>query len=373
MVPGSETRVYPKQMDLPKTTARALTLLALALVAAAAPAGAQDQSGAAEESAGEATATPEPKAAEVITVTAKDVCRLPDLSADSWIDRMQRAVYRSVCGSAFWFDSFFGAEDAYRERDETFGRAGLGLVWSQHDHLDLRGRFKAKINLPRLEKRLNAFLGTYKKDEFQTDRTRTFQSVPEAFEDTTDQEWLIGLGYSPVRGGRHRIDFDAGVKLNFPLDPFVRTRFSRYHFLSEESLVRFRQTLFWRGEKGFGTTSQADFERVLGKRFHLRWRNVGTVAQQIEGVDWETRLTFYQYLGGSRALAYEAGYYGESDAAVPVKSLDLWTVYRQSAFREWFFVEVRLGVAWPRDETDERREKSYGVGVGFELLFGDYP
>jgi hypothetical protein len=305
--------------------------------------------------------------------TLRENCDLPDLGSDSWIDRMHRAIYRSVCGSAFWFDSFFGEENSDRDREATFGRLALGPEWSDHDGLTARARFKVRINLPRFEKRLNAFFGSYKEDEFAPDRTDTFGSLPEVFRNAADREWLLGLGYSPFRNSRRRVDLDAGVKLGFPMDPFVRLRVGRHRFVGDLSLLRFRQTLFWRGEKGVGTTSHVDVERVLGPTYHLRWRSEGTLAEAVAGVDWESSLILYQYLGGSRALAYEVLIEGETDAAVPVKEYGFRTVYRQSLFREWFFTEVRGALTWPKEELAEVRRESFGLGFSFEILFGNHP
>lgn len=362
----------------PSTPALLLLLLASPGLAAPAAVAPQDEPVAEPPTAEEPVTTAETAATaeaedDATKPKIKDVCNLPDLGSVAWIDRMHQAVYRSVCGSAFWFDSFFGEEDAYRQRDATFGRAGLAPHWSEQDGFELKGRLKAKINLPRLQKRFNAFFGNYDEKEFETDRSPTFGGLPQVFEQTTDQEWLVGLGYSPLRGKHRRIDIDAGVKLNFPLDPFVRLRSQRYHFFSEVSLLRFRQTLFWRGNLGFGTTSHLDLERVLGKSHHVRWSNIGTIAQGTEGVDWESRLTLYHYLGGSRAFAYELTLKGETDAPVAVESYGFETIYRQSAFRDWFFLELRGGLAWPRYVPEEVRQPSFGLGFGFELIFGNRP
>lgn len=308
--------------------------------------------------------------------TINKLCDLPELATGAWIDRMHRAVYRSVCGSALWFDHFFGDEDfddQNHEQQSTFGRLGGVLLWSEHDQLNLRGRLKVKLYLPRFEKRVNAFFGNYKEDEFARDRARNFGSLPEIFRDTTDREWLVGLGYRPAPGKRQNVDVDAGVKLGFPVDPFVRVRYRRYTFIHEAILLRFRQTLFWRGEKGLGTTSHLDFERALSPKFHLRWRTLGTLAEAIEGVDWESGFTVYHYLGEKRAIAYEARIDGETDADVTVDEYGFRAIYRQSVMRDWFFLELRAALTWPLAEVHEERQKSIGVGVGFELLFGQHP
>lgn len=347
---------------------------AFALVWATAPVSGEERTGSGEGRQPEAEAEKKEPTEDAREKRAmKEVCNLPDLGSDSWIDRMHRAIYRSVCGSAYWFDSFFGEDNSDREREATFGRIALIPEWSDHDGFTARGRFKVRINLPRFEKRVNAFFGNYKEDEFAPDRTDNFGSLPEVFRDATDREWLAGLGYSPVGNGRRRFDIDAGVKISSPLDPFVRLRMKRHRFVGEFTLVRIRQTLFWRGEKGAGTTGHVDVERMLGPSFHVRWRAEGTLAETVEGVDWESGLILYQYLGANRALAYELLVEGETDAAVPVKEYGLRAIYRQSIFREWLFTEVRSSLTWPKDELSEVRNESFGVGFGFEILFGNHP
>ena len=137
--------------------------------------------------------------------------------------------------------------------------------------------------------------------------------------------------------------------------------------------MRFRQTAFWRGDGGLGTTTSLDLERLLSPSRHLRWRSVGTVSEEARGLDWKSTLTLYQYLGRSRAFAYQAEIDGETDAPVTVEDVGLRIIYRQSVARPWLFGEIQGLVRWPRDEPSQSRRASFGIGIGFELLFGDHP
>ncbi|MEL7060876.1 MAG: hypothetical protein AAGN46_12710 [Acidobacteriota bacterium] len=306
-----------------------------------------------------------------------DPCR-QTADAAEWIDRMQRGVYRSVCGSARWIDTFFGDDRSFRDQDRTFGRLGLRLLYDEVDEIKVRAKFKAKLSLPRLEDRWNAFVGRFDEEEFITEQPSedsTF-GLPSSFRETTDQDWLVGLGYSPHRSARNRFDFDAGIKLDFPSDPYVRGRYTAYLLPYESALIRFRQSVFWRREKSLGTSTLLDLEQTLGSRFHLRWRSVGTVAERdAEGVDWYSSVTLYQGLDERRAFAYTLGVDGETDAPTTIQDYGLRVLYRQQMHREWLFLELRGSLAFKREEEknpDQDRERALGFGVGFEMRFGDW-
>ncbi len=355
--------VAPGTVDEPAPAA------APAALPAAAPAAQTDQPPAGEPSpaAGD-PAAPQAEAAP------RDPCALPNFDPEqgTWLDWMQRQVYKSVCGSARWFDRMFGDDRIYEERDRPYGRLQVGVVYDERDGLDPGVRLRAKLPLPQLENRLSAFLGRTGEDEVVRD-TDAFDELRSAFESRTEQEWLVGLGYTPQRNSRRRFDIDLGMKLNFPLDPFVKARYRINTFLSDRRLARFRQTVFYQIEEGFGATSRVDLEQILGDRFLLRLRNSGTFSQFSQGVEWESGLTLFHNLGAGRAMAYQLGISGDSDAPVTVHKYGVRIVYRQNIAREWLFLDLRPEVNWRRDQPGEPRVPVYALGFGFELHFGEKP
>jgi hypothetical protein len=305
---------------------------------------------------------------------AYDPCAPTGERGEAWIDWLHEKVYTTVCGSATWFDSFFGSERIDDEQDFSHGRLALHLVWSEYDRLDYRGQFRAHINFPNLDNRVHAFLGRVDEDEYVADTGDSINDPFIGFRDTPTNDWLVGLGYSPLRGSpNRRLKFAAGVKLGFPPEPYVKTQYRYYHFFDEDRLLRFRQTVFWRSEERLGTTTNIDFEQRINHRFLLRWANTGTLTQETTGVEWWTNVTLYQDLAGGRAMAYKVWWTGETDAPVTVEEYGFRVTYRQQVWREWLFGEVETGLSWPREHRHEAREASFGVGIGFEMKFGFWP
>ena len=290
-----------------------------------------------------------------------------------WLDKVGYGVYRSVCASATWLDSFFGGYRGDSERDSSFGRVGVGGSWDKFNGTSAKFRFKAKVQFPRTKNRLNAFVGRFEKDEFVRGQNEDVGSVPAVFQETQEKDWLLGFGYNPVRSARSRLDFDAGVRLDFPVDPFVKGTYRYYLFMNDKSLLRVAQTVFWTNQLEFGTTSRLDAERVVADNLHLRWQALGTIAQETEGLDWRSSLTLYQHLGGLRAIAWEAEIEGETDAPISLDHYGLRAIYRQRIFRDDLFLELQARLFWPRSIDHPEREATPGIGFGFEMLWGDQP
>ena len=58
---------------------------------------------------------------------------------------------------------------------------------------------------------------------------------------------------------------------------------------------------------------------------------------------------------------------------MPIKDYGFELRYRRQIAREWLFIELLGRLNWPRDTLDELRESNIGVGIEFELQFGNWP
>ena len=242
----------------------------------------------------------------------QEACPSPDLSQSEAIDKVHTCIYKAVCASAFWFDSLFGDVRIDEQREDTYGRLLVGLRYNEPDGLRDEIDFRAQVTLPTMERRLRAFASRGDAGELLSDTTETrIPSNNPALALPDDDEWLIGLGYSPP--GRHGgdFDFDVGLDLDFPSEPFVKARYSYNHFFSDRSLLRVRQTLFWEREDGYGTTNRADWEYLFSQERLLRARTSLRISEIIDGLDWYGELTLFTQGSGRNALGYQVAATGE--------------------------------------------------------------
>ncbi len=301
-----------------------------------------------------------------------DPCASEYLEGRSWIDWLNRRLHRTACETALWFDHLFGDYRLDEELEATYGRALVGVVWDEHYGFEEDLSFRARLHFPNMERRLNAFIGRDDREDVLEDaQRRGTTSLPRMF-DPEDDEWLVGLGYRPISGRNGDLDFDLGVNLDFPVEPWVRARYKHRSFLSETDLVRFRHTLFWEREDGWGLATRIDYEHAFPSGSMLRWRGAGKISDITRGADWFTELSYYHRLGRRRALAHQVGANGETGAPVLVENYFVRFIYRQQILREWLFLEIGPGLAWRREEPGQPRDSVPILRFGVEMLFGDY-
>lgn len=315
-----------------------------------------------------------PPIPSVILPVALRPCEKPGSDTDAWIDKMQRGVYSGVCGSAAWFDGLFGNPRYEQDSEETFGRLGLFEIYDRRDKLDTRLRLRARFALPNLENRLKLTFGRGDEQTLVEERPAdTENPQPPNLQSENDDAWLLGLGYSRQGGLENGFDFGVGVRLRSSLDPYAKATYRHNFIFSNNTMLRFRETPFWRDSRGFGATTQLSLDRLATDTVLLRWNNVATVAEDTDGMEWGTSTTAFHSLGQRRGISYTALLRGETQADVRIQNYGFDTRYRQSVFREWLFMELSASLTWPRETLEEERKINPGVGIGFEMYFGPVP
>jgi len=318
--------------------------------------------------------------AEVPEVTAptgdaKPDAPCPELEGQTpALDKFRHGVERSVCVTAWRFDSLFGVlpEDQIVERRATHGRLRLGLKWDERDGFEEEVALRAQVHLPIAAHRMRLVFGRDTDEAFIEGGSREFDGVTFTEEDE-DRSWLIGLGYEPIRGTRSRLSLGAGVRLRTPPDPYVQASYWYQTKLHEKLLLRARQTVFWENEDGFGTATRVSLERLLAGRRMLRWANHLRVSEATDGMRWNTNLTLYQALAEDRAIALRGAVRGETGRDVNPIEYNLRLIHRRSFLKEWLFLELQGGGGWLRQEKDEPREFVPEAAVIFEMAFGRRP
>ncbi len=291
---------------------------------------------------------------------------------DAWADRAHGKLHKFLWRSAMEVDSWFGANEPEQVyADETLGTITPIVLWDEYNGFSQRFRFRVKMPLPHLDERYNAFIGTFGRDEFVTERDPQSGAIPRQRTGggIEEDQTLLGIQYRQREEGA-RFEADAGIRIRSPVDPFVKGGY-RFEFdAPNHILVSLRETGFWQNSEGFGLTSRVDVERALAIDSLIRWTASGTISQESEGVRGYTALTLYRALPRERAIAGQIFTSGEFDAAVPLGEYGIRVAYRQRLFRDWLVVELRPSVTWPKDRPEEPRKPSWGLGIGFEMSFG---
>jgi hypothetical protein len=291
---------------------------------------------------------------------------------DKWVDHVQEGVYDMVWKSAMHVDKWFGSNEPPSEYQQgARGSITPALLYDQFRGFQPKLRFRVDVPLPQLNERFNAFVGRVDRNEYIAESSPQSGALQRTYGPPDQEETLAGISYrTPPKQGS-RFDAGAGVRLQFPLDPFVKGSYVYERGESLTGLLSLRQTVFWQNSEHAGFTSRMDLERFfLRDSWLLRWTTSASISERSQGVYGYSAITALRGLPNRRALAFEMGMNGASDAPVPVQEYGFKAAYREAVMRDWLVMEVRTSLTWPKDHPEQSRKPSWGLGVGFEMFFG---
>lgn len=290
------------------------------------------------------------------------------------LDRAQRSVAGVASGTARTIDNLFGSAEVEEEASVTRGRLSVGGQWDERDGLRERLRIKARFALPALKNRTSLLLGRGEVNDFvDGSADDNIDTLPSRFNEFQDEDWLLGIGYSRDATLKRGWSFGTGVRLKTPLEPFARATYQWNRAFGEDWLWRIEPRAFVQSQRGAGVSVQNVLDHVYGDDWLLRSWSVLVAEEDVAGVAWTSKLVAYRTLTDRSAMSYAVYSTGETDYEVPVRDYGVELRYRKQISREWLFVELLTYVNWPRDFLSEQRERNVGIGIEFEMQFGDWP
>jgi hypothetical protein len=290
------------------------------------------------------------------------------------IDRTQATVYGVVNSSTQWFDSFFGTGRVDQGNNVSMGSVTLGAQWDQRDGVEHIARMRARVPLNALRDRTRLVFGRGNVEEFVDGTTDgNNESLPSQFSDFEDDDWLLGIGYSRKGELSSGFDVGVGVKIASPLEPYVRTTYRWNHAFNEALLWQLRPRVFWQNQRGYGATVNSILDYAANSKWLLRTWTTLSVEDEIQGMGWTNNFIAYQSLTNRTALSYSLFASGETEGEVELQDYGVELRYRKRIAREYLFIELSTRLTWPRYLLEEKRQSNFGVGLAFEMQFGDWP
>lgn len=290
------------------------------------------------------------------------------------IDTTQKTVHNIVRGAATRVDGFFGSSELASEASVRQGRISLGGEYDNYHGFRERLRFKARVRLPAMRERLNLVLGRGDADELvDGSDDENITSLPGRFNDIDDSDWLFGVGYSRDGTLTRGWDFGVGIRLASPLEPYARATYRWHTSFNDKWLWRVRPRLFWQSDRGYGASLQSILDYHPGEDWLFRFYTLLVGDDRIQGMEWTSKLSAFQKVSDKSAVAYSLYHTGQTGAVVQPSDYGLELRYRREFLREYLFVEFLTYLSWPRELITDERKITPGVGIEFEMQFGDWP
>lgn len=284
----------------------------------------------------------------------------------AWFDKSRDALTERLDNTAIWFDSFFGdPRTELTSEAGTFIRLTLdGYLSSAQDESDYRTRFYGDVRLPRAREKWRLIVSGNENSDKDID-----YEVGDSFDrptDDNDRSLDLGLRYMVKDEQRHGFDLNAGVKAHWPLDYYANARYRYTLPLSDISLFRLTETLYWENDDGFGLKSLADYEIFPNLDTMWRFSLYGDYGEETDGLEWRTQAAWMHRLNPKAAISIRAGVKGETEPEADVKEGWLTYRYRRNFLRPWLYYEVEPGLSWLRKED---YDTDYTLALRLEIQF----
>jgi len=303
----------------------------------------------------------------------EDIC-VQEYASEHWLDKTQAVTFTGMCKTVRWFDRLFGKDKPFD--DQRFGgKVVIGFKETERDGFDPKLRVRIKSKLPNASKRMNAFIGRVDEDEFIADSNQRPDGLANTAvrRNTVDEsEWLIGLGYSDPKNIKKGFDYSIGAKISSGLNPFAKVRY-RYNFkMPETHFLRATQTLFWRNDDGYGTTSNLNYSYVHSYADIFEWGISAKFTEDEDQWEWITSPSWFHRLQNGHGILARAYIRGEEENSESIPEYGVSFTYRRPFLRDWLFLEAAIQHEWIQDRANEPRDQSFGFGLQLEMEVGEY-
>lgn len=297
-----------------------------------------------------------------------------DIETAPLLDRTQTTVHNVINRAAQYFDSFFGSNEVSEMSNVSRGSMSLSGQQDQRNGFRQSFRLRARVALPALEQRTWLILGRGDTDEI-IDGTAfdNVDTLPGRFNDFEDEDWLIGVGFSRNQTFSRGWNFSVGAKISAPVEPYARATYRWNKALGDAWLWQVRPQVFAQNQRGTGGSLTNTLDFAASQNWMLRSWSIVQGEDEIEGMGWTQQFTAYQRISTRTAMSYNLFATGKTAADVPLQDYGLELRLRRRISRDWLFVELLTFATWPREELLEIRERNLGVGIEFEMQFGDWP
>ena len=293
---------------------------------------------------------------------------------DALIDRTQMTVHNVISGTAQYFDSFFGSTELSEGSNVSRGSVSVSGQYDERNGFRRRLRLGARIALPALRERTRLMIGRGDADEI-IDGTANdnVDTLPGRFNDFEDEDFMIGVGFARDQKLARGWDFSVGVKFRTPLEPFARVTYRFNRVYGDAWLWQLRPRVFVQSQRGAGASVTSTLDFAATQDWMLRSWSVLQGEDDIEGLGWTQQFTAFHSISDKVAMSYNVFATGETDAEVPLRDYGFELRFRRRISRDWLFIELLGFVTWPREFLFEERVSNPGVGIEFEMQFGDWP
>lgn len=287
---------------------------------------------------------------------------IEDTNELEWWALSHKNASQTVSKWSNGLDAFFSGESSTLP-NQSFVSLEMGGVFTDTGNSSPFLGLHMGIRLPNTKDRLRLVIDSDANELTENNK------IQEATSPTFEKEALGETFSAAIRYVKKEwnANFDAGILVDFPLDPFIRVRFTQDQRYSAWS-VRLRESIFSYYSQGFGVsftteaTTPLNRDLVFGASFGSTWLN------REETYYYRENIFLNHSIDDHNKIRYQFSVLQSGD---PTPDLDtyLYSInYKRVLYRNWLIGQITPQITY---ESDNDFAPEFSLTLSLEILLGE--
>ncbi|MDO6706007.1 hypothetical protein [Photobacterium sp. 1_MG-2023] len=289
-----------------------------------------------------------------------------DTLMPAWLEDTQSSLSETITEVSSNIDEFLSLSDLEDPvLNKSYLRIRLQPIYSHREYFEFDSSISLRMDLPHTEKNWKLIFETDPGDfESLEDKERGLVETTR-----TDNRGAIGgVRLESRKFGEWYADFDIGLKLRLPLDPFTRAQFRRTDKLGEGWTSLLRQELFFYHSKGPGSLTSVDLYYAL-EPAELTILRIGSSAQFLDEDDnWQfvNLAEIYDRVSSRNLFTYSIGTSANSRPNLAAENAWISFSWQRRLHKNWLFMKLTPSLNFQKEHD---YKVNPGIQAEIELYF----
>ncbi|WP_435328833.1 hypothetical protein [Vibrio hannami] len=274
---------------------------------------------------------------------------VPDPIENNWLDNTENYFSEVIHDISHYVDEGLArGEDDEDLINRSYLKIRLQSEYSHRGYYTSKSRIKARVDFPHIKKNWKIILET-DPDDFDSLETKQRDFPIESR--TTSSGAIGGVRLQDEKVHSWLTSFDIGVKIRWPLDPFVRAQAERVEDLSDKWTAQLKPELFYFDSKGAGSVTELNFYRAFEEDPLDIFRFSNSAQYLYEERGWELvgQLGYFDRINTNHLLEYTTGISAEPQDDEEISNTWISVAWKQRLYKKWLYLTVTPFVDFPRD------------------------
>jgi len=273
-------------------------------------------------------------------------------STGDWLESTRDSWSEAISFSAEGIDNYLRREDDTEPAiNDSYVKIQLRERFEKSGQHNFEATIKAKLRLPHTRRRFRVTFDS-DPDDFDSlsQRRRDQVGGVNSTQEARDKS-VIGIGVDDEVGRNWKSNYNVGMQIKLPLNPFYRAQFYRAFELSPLWSSKLKQSFSYFHMDGWQAESTVNFYRPISKKLMFQ---AGSAAQFIDQTNnWEVlqSLSLHQRLSRDSAFEHQVGVSGDSRPELKSSSFWVRTELRHRLYKDWLYGKVAPELFFQRSNS----------------------